>query len=285
MTALRTSALGFPAGHQRTADQLILFLPGLSGNQRQWDAVIPLIDAHAVEIAFGAPILENPNIGLDTPTIENLAGLMCREIRELRYERVVVVTHSVGAFVGCEIAAALPDLVSRLVIINGALTTVAGLLDRPLRTLASHPSRHWETLRLFVLVGAPVPRRLKKLIATNERLSRALLGGLVSRETTHSQERRESLIEEAGTPKTLKALVVNRHHWLVFQQNAFRVRCPVDLVVGELDPMGSAADAEEFQAFLPAARIHLLPDAGHAAPLEVPDKIAALINAGIRGGQ
>ena len=281
MAEHRKTALGFPIGHVRTADLLVLFLPGLSGNQRQWDAVVPLLAEEPAEIAFGAPILRNVDIGLDVPRIENLAALMAVEISALGYSTVVVVTHSVGAFVGCELAASIPTVVSRLVIVNGALTTVAGLLDRPVKTLMRHPSRHWETIRLFVLVGAPIPRQVKRFIATNERLTRALVGGLVSHEAIDTHERRQSLIEDAGTPQTLQALSVNRHHWQVFQKNARNVRCPVDLVVGELDPMGSAADAKDFKELLPNATVHLLPSAGHAAPLEVPADIAELIRAGI----
>jgi 2-succinyl-6-hydroxy-2,4-cyclohexadiene-1-carboxylate synthase len=51
---------------------------------------------------------------------------------------------------------------------------------------------------------------------------------------------------------------------------------PVDLIVGERDQKFRAT-AERMAAALPAARLHVVPGAGHAAHLEDPDAVAAII--------
>ena len=54
------------------------------------------------------------------------------------------------------------------------------------------------------------------------------------------------------------------------------VRCPVLLMAGEDDPR-YVAYAQRMQASLPDARLEVIPAAGHAAHLERPDAVAALI--------
>lgn len=54
---------------------------------------------------------------------------------------------------------------------------------------------------------------------------------------------------------------------------------PVDLVVGERD-VRFRATADQMEARLPRARVHVVPDAGHAAHLEAPRAVAAVIAGG-----
>lgn len=53
--------------------------------------------------------------------------------------------------------------------------------------------------------------------------------------------------------------------------------CHVDLLVDELDPMESPADAKELAELLPDVSVYLLPGAGHAAPIQATDEVASLI--------
>jgi 2-succinyl-6-hydroxy-2,4-cyclohexadiene-1-carboxylate synthase len=57
-----------------------------------------------------------------------------------------------------------------------------------------------------------------------------------------------------------------------------RLRCPTLLVAGALDAKFAALAAEMAAAIGPAAHLQLVPDAGHAAHLERPAELAALLD-------
>ncbi|MCZ7527244.1 MAG: alpha/beta fold hydrolase [Acidimicrobiia bacterium] len=58
---------------------------------------------------------------------------------------------------------------------------------------------------------------------------------------------------------------------------------PVLLVAGELDPKFAGLAAEMAAAIGPHARVALVPGAGHAVPLEAPDRLAALLTEHLGG--
>jgi len=256
---------------------LVLFLPGLSGNLYQWDLVIPKLIDVPVNLAYGAPILPHPAFGGARPTVTQLARAMSSEIRETSYDKVIVVAHSVGAFVALGIARELPKSVQSVILINGGLSGVARFLDRPAHELLARPRTCLTALRLFVLVSAPVPSAVKRAIANSEKSSRFLLGNLVSDSALDTQARRRSLVEKAGSSKVLRALWDNRHHWNEFTCYAGDISTEVIFLVGDEDPVSSERDTREMAAFLPHAKLSLLEGVGHAAPLETADAVVEAI--------
>lgn len=58
-----------------------------------------------------------------------------------------------------------------------------------------------------------------------------------------------------------------------------RVRCPVVVARGRLDPFGPAAVSESLVAALPDGRLETFDDLGHFGPLEQPAEVAASIRA------
>ncbi|MEM6312549.1 MAG: alpha/beta fold hydrolase, partial [Planctomycetota bacterium] len=49
---------------------------------------------------------------------------------------------------------------------------------------------------------------------------------------------------------------------------------PAAVIVGEHDRITPVAEAERISATLPHGKLHIIPDAGHMAPLEQPDAVA-----------
>lgn len=266
-----------PLGEQGHSSTLVLFLPGLGESPNQWNILIPLIKNMPVDIAYGAPILPHPAFGHDKPTVTALARLTADELRHGKWKEVVIVAHSVGAFVGLGIARIVPDLVKEVIVVNGGLTSVAKFLDHPLRELAVKPRTCLTALRLFVLVSTPTPQALRNRIVKSKRSSRAILGGLVSDAALATEERRRDLMDNAGTPKVLQALWDNRHHWREFSDYAGEIQTKVLFLVGGQDPMGGEQDARTMVAMLPHAEMRVLPGVGHAAPLETAGTVAEAI--------
>ena len=55
------------------------------------------------------------------------------------------------------------------------------------------------------------------------------------------------------------------------------ITCPVLLVVGRQDQWSPVSQHEDMLRLLPDARLEIIEDAGHFAPLEQPDDVAALL--------
>ncbi|MEW2519980.1 alpha/beta fold hydrolase [Actinacidiphila alni] len=292
---LLTAIAATPPRESAAGRPVVVFLPGMSGNNRQWDLVIKQLLADgesdgdggsgsepAPSLAYGAPVLAHQAFDGARPTVVRLGQAMAQELADRQYGPVVIVTHSVGAFTGLAIAHAAPDKVKALIIVNGGLTSVARFIDSPLRQLFKHPSSSFTYLRLFALVGAPVPGALKKAIARRRWASRAVVGNLVSDSALASQEQRESLLTEAGKSETMLALWKNRHHWHEMEGYAAEVGADVHFLVGSSDPMTTEKDTRYMASLLPHAEVTVLKGVGHAAPLEAAETVTAAIRDALR---
>jgi pimeloyl-ACP methyl ester carboxylesterase len=223
--------------------------------------------------------------GGSRPSVVELADAMAAELRGRPAGSVLIVSHSVGAFVALAMASALGPIVRAVVIVNGGLTTVARFIDAPLTELQSHPRECLGFLRLFALVSAPVPRRIKRAIAERRWASRLVVGKLVSPAALATSDTRHALIAEAGGLETLSALRDNRHHWRVFLHQAPETRVRVVFLVGDRDPMTTVADTRTMAGYLPDAEVIVLEGIGHAAPLEATSFVLAAIQSELERGR
>lgn len=256
---------------------LILFLSGMTGNVRQWSEVTDrLVDVPA-DLAFGTPVVPGVVFGRGVPTLAEMATAIANQLRSGPEGEVIIVSHSVGSFSALAIAHEIPAAVKSVILVNGGLASVGRFLDRPTREFAARPSRCLTYLRLFALVSAPAPQWLRRVLASRRWLTRAVLGDFVSASALQTQERRAAVLDEAGGPWVLASLWRNRHHWREFAAYAGQIRTDALFIVGDADPIGTEEDADEMAGMLPDATIRVLQGVGHAAPLEVPDVIAAAV--------
>jgi pimeloyl-ACP methyl ester carboxylesterase len=262
---------------RRESDNMILFLPGISGSNGQWASVIDSLTDVDADFAYGSAVIANPAFGAGVPVISTVVRALAGELESSRYKSVVIVAHSVGAFVALGIARTLPKLVSGVVLTNGGLASAGRFLDGPLHELIARPRSCLMLVRLFVLVSLPTPESLRKRIAKNRRLSRALLGSFVSDSAIDDVESRTALVESSNRPDVLVGIWKNRHHWREFVSYADGIETSVVFAVGDRDPMSTVCDTEDMAGMLPDSRVVVLPGVGHAAPLEAREVIADLI--------
>ena len=229
------------------------------------------------KIAYGAPILRHQAFGGRRPSVYELGTEMANRLRASKAGPTVIASHSVGVFVGLAIAHGLPDRVSGLVAVNGGLSTVARFIDSPLAEMRQHPRECLGFLRLFALVSAPIPRVVKRWVASSPKATRLVVGDLVSDSALASIQQRRDLIAEAGTTETLLALRDNRHHWPEFAGYASEVQVPVRFVAGDRDPMTTIRDTRQMVAMLPNAAVEVLAGVGHAAPIEATSPVVRAI--------
>ncbi len=263
---------------QRPTDASTLFLvvPGLGGNLRQWAAVEAALTQHDVAVAQLPPIRPHAALASRHPLVEELAAAAAAEIIQTDFDRVVVLAHSVGSFVGFDLMARIPDRISGVVAVNGALYGVGRFLDRPLTELVSRPSFGGAATRLALLAALPTNDRVKEFVLRRERLSRLVAGSLVPHEVMRSEASRRVLSMGTNQRGVLRGLWVNRHHWSRFEAHAYRTRCPVVLVAGTLDPLTSVDDAYRMASLFRCATVVVLEGIGHSAPWQSPDTIAEI---------
>lgn len=275
----RTASVICPISKNNGGSTLIVFIPGLAGNARQWDLVLPQLADLPVDLAYGAPLLPHPVFRGARVTASALAAAYADELRRENRRDVVIAAHSVGTFVALGVAHIVPEIVKEVIAVNGGLTIPARFLDQPGRTFRERPRDCLNALRLFALVGTPAPPAFKRAIANSERWSRAVFDGLVSGAALNSVKRRRILAEEGGKPKAMQTLWYNRHYWREFLSYAPQIKSRCVFLAGEHDPIAGVSDTRDMANLLTNAEVEVrtAKGVGHAAPVEDPEYVAATI--------
>ncbi|SEN53701.1 Pimeloyl-ACP methyl ester carboxylesterase [Loktanella fryxellensis] len=221
-----------------TTGDTIVLIPGLLSDRTVW---VPFVDA------IGAD-----GVVADLTTQDDLTD-MAHDCLALSAGRMRVAGHSMGARVALEMARLAPDRIARLALLDtGVHPLAAGELpvrealvalarDHGMQALCDrwlpemvHPGRHGD----FGLMDA--------------------LTAMVLRQTPESHARQI-------------AALVNRPD---ARSYLGQIACPVLLMVGRQDAFSPVAQHEAMQALLPDARLVVIEEAGHFAPLERPEAVA-----------
>lgn len=231
----------------------LVFLHGPWG--LTWDS---FLDELAERFTVFAP--EHPGTTPDTPDdVYHLDGLwdlvLCYDevLEAVAREPVMLVGHSFGGMVGCELAAAVPHRVRRLALID----PIGFWRD-------TDPVTNWMMLdaarlrdAIFHNPGGEAARRMFGVAADPEA-------------ATAARVRRTWAMGATGKfiwPLPDKGLTKRIH----------RVKAPTLIVWGKEDRLVPSIYADEFARRIPGARVHTVDGAGHAPHLEQPDKVARLI--------
>lgn len=235
------SGLTEPVRADIASTEPIVFLPGMLGDDSLWDAVAARLRDVAVP-RFG-------RIDLDASVPD-----MAESVLAAAPERFVLAGHSLGAIVALEIVRRAPQRISRLVLVNASgrgptpeqQAAWSGLLDEldagGFDDVASRLAR--ETL-------PAVRRDDAALVATGERMAQAI-GADGLRRQLSAQLARTSYLDDP-------------------------IDAPVLIVSGALDQVCPPERQRELLEHCSNARLVTLDDAGHMAPLERPDAVAAAL--------
>lgn len=164
---------------------------------------------------------------------------------------VHVVGLSMGGMIAFQLALLRPALVRSLVIINSGPDMVPRTVERWLAFTTR--------LLLLRLLG---PRRLAKLIA----------GKLFPKPEQAQLRQRTVAILGANPPQIYLHATQALIGWTVLDRLS-EVRCPVLILASDRDYTPLAAK-QEYAARLPDARLEVITDSGHAAPLDQPEQVS-----------
>ncbi|NMH95771.1 alpha/beta hydrolase [Pseudonocardia sp. K10HN5] len=266
---------GGPVGGPR-----LVLVHGLGGSHLNWWLLAPLLRHRARVHA-----LDLPGFGYSPPagrsaTVEANAEVLHRFVEEVAGGPVILVGNSMGGTIGLLTAAAHPEAVSGLVLLDPSLPpappfmidpAVAGailaLATPGLNGRALAGRRRWMDARTVV-------RQTLQLCGLDEH---AVPDGFVE-ETVAMVEARRSVpgadraVLEAG--RSLVRLGVRVHrYWAVTRA----VPAPVLLVHGDRDRLVPVAAARRAAARNPHWRTEVLPGVGHVPQLQVPGRTAELV--------
>lgn len=259
-------------GHADAEQETVLMVHGLRGTHEG----LELIAAELAEQRVAIPDL--PGFGDSGPMTErhhDIAGYaeaMAELARRLggEHKPISLVGHSFGSIVAARLAAAAPELVRRLVLINPIATPA---LHGPRVVLSSLTAAYYS-------LGEHLPVRAAYSLLSNRWVvlaaSRAMtrtrdphLRGFIDRNHLRNFSRFHS---PAVLGETFRASVTH-----TAADYAEMLSMPVLLIAGETDDIAPVDGQRELAERLPDAELVVIPEVGHLVHYETPGPAAAEI--------
>ena len=187
--------------------------------------------------AFDFPGHGESDLPPATWRVDDFVGLTLELMAELGIERPAIIGHSFGGRVAIKLAAAHPDAVERLVLVDAA--------------------------------GVPPRRTLRRVM---RRAASRFANALGRRLGRPGQALRGAIVRRIASPDYLNAGPL-RDTFLAIVKEDLRpaltaIKCPTLLVWGESDDDTPLADARTMEKLIPDARLLVLKNAGHFSYLD-----------------
>jgi len=261
----------------------VVFVHGLGGSHLNWCQVGP-------QLAVGrrAVALDLHGFGLTpgtrrTSTVRANARLLDRFVRQILGTPVILVGNSMGGMISVLQAAAAPDTVAGLVLIDPALPlprqvpdpqvatrfvlyALPGVGEVVVRTMLARRTPELAVRQLIELNFADPSRADPAMMAASVELARRRMGG-----PTQARAYAQSLLAASRS-----LLRVNGRPWRYWEMMA-SIRIPVLLIGGEADRLVPLAAMRQAAARNPRWDTVFLAGVGHTPQLEVPDVVIGAI--------
>lgn len=249
---------------------------GLAGLGERFRAIVPDLPGHGGtgwdaapagddDVGAAGAAIEAPATGApDTrprASVERTADDLAVIARRLGADRLDAVGYSMGARIALRLAIAHPDLVRRLVL-EAPSAGIAGAAARAERAAA-------DAERARLVVGEGIEAFARRWEAEPVLAGEAALPA--------APRERQRAIRRANTPLGLASSLVHGGQGAMepLQDRLAEVAAPTLVIVGAVDPARSRA--EEVAAGIPAARLAVVPGAGHAPHVERPERFHSLV--------
>jgi pimeloyl-ACP methyl ester carboxylesterase len=280
----RTADLGGPVhyvdfGGVKGTPRIVL-VHGLGGSHLNWCLLAPRLAERARVLA-----VDLIGFGLTHPegraaTVHSNSALLDRFVREVAGAPAILIGNSMGGMVSIMEAAANPDAVAGLVLIDPALPMVRGV--RPERLIATMflvyavpgvGERFLARRRAAVPPRQIVQQVLDLCCVDPKRVPAELVAASVALAEERAAMPGLDAAFLRATRSLLRVSARRERYWAAMRA----VSAPVLLLHGEQDRLVSVRSAREAAARNPHWRLEVVPGVGHVPQLEVPDAVAAHI--------
>lgn len=258
----------------------MVLVHGLGGSHLNWVLVAPLLRRHRRVYA-----LDLAGFGLtpgseDTSTVEANAELLTRFVRTVVGRPVVLVGNSMGAMVSLLVAAAAPELVERLVLVDPVLPTRRRHLDRRVAaTFAVYGiPRVGEAFVGQVFARMSDRRRVQDTtnlcFAVPTRVDPEVFEAAVALLAYRRGSAQDAAGAYLGAARSLMRVLGGGDRYRELMRG---LSAPVLLIHGERDRLVPVTAAHTVAAENPGWTSVILPDVGHVPILEKPDLTAGIV--------
>nr|WP_276514886.1 alpha/beta hydrolase [Nocardia transvalensis] len=244
---------------------------GHGGNWQYWLPTMSRLASRRRVIA-----VDLPGFGRSAPVpwrsaaFATTAATLARLCTHLGLDRVHLIGHSLGTLIACELAAAQPDLVTGVTLVNGPPLSAIEFARHPIRIARRHPQLARVALTDLATAGLPIPTLIRQQVAARPRLRDAAFATYMGRPPTRlPADLALKLLDGVGAPGYYQVPLLARHYDP--HPAHTRIRCPVQLINGAQDPLVPDTDIARFCAS--GAPIHdniRIEAAGHLVNLEKP---------------
>jgi pimeloyl-ACP methyl ester carboxylesterase len=254
----------------------VVLVHGLGGSHLNWDVIAPLLRPHARVLAIDLPGFGRSEPGARRATVTANVAVLDRFLAEVAGEPVVLVGNSMGGMISILQAAAHPESVSGLVLLDPAVPGPRRKLD-PL------------VAAMFALYAVPVVgerflwlRRSRQTPLQRVREMLRMVGVDPDDLPSHVIDRSVVLLEEREDVRGMdKAFLAAARSLLVqladprsYRRAMAGVTAPVLLVHGDRDRLVPVEAARDIARRHPGWRYLELADVGHVPQLQVPGRVA-----------
>ncbi|HME76928.1 MAG TPA: alpha/beta hydrolase [Mycobacterium sp.] len=248
-------------GGAGTPGEAVVFVHGNPDAGGDWEPLMTRVAQFATVVAPDMPGFGGADKRADQDyTLAGYAAHLAGVIDQLGIERVHLVAHDFGGPMALTWAAAHPDKVASVTLINTGV-----LLDYKWHRMA----RLWRTPIVGELVMRATTNRVARVAVRHD--NPGLPEDWMDRIAGH-------LIPPGTKRAVLRLYRSTRAQNMDKLVEPLRQRDPDTLVVwGDRDVYIPAAQADRQRGVFPGARIEILPGVGHWAWLEQPDRVAGLV--------
>ena len=257
----------------------VVLVHGLGGSHGNWDLLAPLLTPSARVWALDLPGFGRSEPGQRRTTVQANAAVLQDFLREVVGEPAVLVGNSMGGMISLFTAAATPDLVAGLVLLDPALPGGRRRLDRVVAL----------TFALYAVPGLGervlLLRRSRQTPLTRVREMLRLVGvdpdelpaPVVDRAVTLLEQREDTAGMDRAFLSAARSLLGILLDPRRYRSAMARITSPVLLVHGDRDRLVPVDAAREAARRQPEWRYEELAGVGHVPQLQVPDRLAALV--------
>jgi pimeloyl-ACP methyl ester carboxylesterase len=258
----------------------IVLVHGLGGSHVNWMPVAPRLAAYghvfAIDLAGHG---RTPSLGRTARVGKNRV-LLGRFLEAVAREPAVLMGNSMGGYLSLAEAAAEPQKVSSLVLVNAAIPLAPGARLDP------RVSAVFLGMALPLIGGALMLRRARRgpeqgvrdilslCCVDPSRVAREVVDAHIELARERAKKARVNSRDFLAAQRSLMAVLMRRKR---FYEMVKTIRAPALIVQGIHDRLVRVESARALAAARPDWRLEVLDDVGHVPQLEAPDRFLAVV--------